>query len=164
MPVRKFYKVPVELDKPVGSRVLPDFESKRSGIVYAPGAIIEIIQEVEMDGVTYLRSDDRKGWLFAVHPKLDITMLEPAPGNYIIESATYRCVAQIGKIPVREGPGLLSKETDSVYPDEEVHVVARWLPSDSTGFTFLKLSDQKGWVQLDQDGSSVQELPLFMKV
>lgn len=143
------------MDKPVGSRVLPDFASKRSGVVYAPGAVIEVIQEVTMDGVRYLRTDDKKGWLFAFHPKLEMTMLEPAPGNYIIENSTFRCVSHGEEVPIREGPGLMSKcRDDAVFPGEEVHTVARWLPDDGTGLVFLKLSDHKGWVELFKTGSN----------
>lgn len=143
--------------------MLPDYESKRSGVVYAPGSIIEIIQEVEMDGVTYLRTDDKKGWLFAYHPKLELSMLEYAPGDYIIETAAFRCNSSSGKVPIRQGPGLLSKQCeDSVYPDEEVCAVARWLPLDGTGVTYLKLSDDKGWVQLND--SLMQESSLFVKI
>lgn len=163
VPVRKFYRVPMNLDKPVGSRVLPDFESKRSGAVYGPGAVVEIIQEVEMDGVTYLRTEDKKGWLFAYHPKLDINMLEAVPGQYFIETATFRCMSTSGKVPIRDGPSLLSKGCDdAVYVNEDIDVLALWIPNDSSNTSFLKLSGGKGWVQ--QAGSFMQASPLFEKI
>jgi hypothetical protein len=116
-----------------------------------------------MDGVTYLRTDDKRGWLFAYHPKLELSMLEAAPGDYIIEAAAFRCDSSSGQVPIREGPGLLSRQCgDSVFPGEEVYAVARWIPNDSSEATYLKLSDDKGWVQMA--GSNMQETPLFVKI
>lgn len=162
-PVREFYQVPKNLDKPVGSRVLPDIESKRTGVVYAPGAILEVIQEVSMDGIRYLRTEDKKGWVFAYHPKLQITMLEPVHGEYLIENATLRCISESDKVPIREGPGLLSKACgDGVYPGEEVQAVARWRPDDGSGRAYLKLGGGKGWVQLHEEGS--EKALLFQKI
>lgn len=161
--MREFYRVPFSLDKPVGSRVLPDFESKRSGVVYAPGAIIEVTQEVSMDGVRYLRTDDKKGWVFAYHPKLQITMLEPVSGDYVLENCTYRCICKIGTVPIREGPSMMSKVCeDCIYPEEDIQIVARWVSPDEGSMCFLKLSNNKGWVQLFE--ASAEKEPFFMRI
>ena len=164
VPVRDFYQVPLRLDKPIGSRILPDYKASRSGAVYAPGEIIEVVQEVTVEGIKYFKTDDKKGWLFIHHPELNMKLLEHMPGNYIIESAVYKYdnSAYVGPIDIRIGPTQNSKCTGNrLFPDEEFNCIGKWSPKDNFGLTFLKLADNKGWVCLNAPGS---EKALFIKV
>jgi hypothetical protein len=147
IPVRDFYQVPLLLDKPVGSRVLPDLNARRTGITYSPGEVVEVVQEVTVDGTRYLRTDDKTGWLFPFHPKLGITMLEKIPGHCEIQSSLYKCMSNSEPVAVRNGPSVLSAATgDFIYPSEEIHTTESWSPDDGSGLVFLKLRDGQGWI------------------
>lgn len=164
VPVREFYQIPHRLDKPLGSRILPDYKSSRPGAVYAPGEVVEVVQLVTVEGTKYFKTDDKKGWLFVVHPDLNIVMLEHVPGNYLIENAVYRYddSAYVGPIDIRIGPAINSKCTgDRIYPNEEFTCIGRWTPSDGSGLSFLKLGLEKGWVASTAPG---QDRELFVKV
>lgn len=147
--VTNFYQVPLLLDKPVGSRILPDISSSRSGVVYEPGEVVEVTTEVTIDNTLYLKTADMNGWVFDKHPDLGMVMMERIDGDFKAERGRYTCTGGSSGAPVtiRRGPCLLSKGTGHmVYRNEEIDVVGMWIPADGSGVVFLKLDARRGWV------------------
>jgi hypothetical protein len=160
--VTNFYQVPLLLDKPVGSRILPDISSSRSGVVYEPGEVVEVTTEVIIDSTLYLKTADMNGWLFDKHPDLGMVMMERVDGDYKTERGRYTYSGGGGNgapALVRRGPCLLSKPTGQlVYRGEEVDVVGTWTPADGSGVVFLKLDARRGWVARNSPPASFYDL------
>lgn len=157
-----FYQVPPNLDKPVGLRRYPHKNSPRTGDMIHPGEVVEVIQELEMDGVKYLKTLGSplagSGWLFQKHPILETVMLDYLPGELIEKQQSYMYKTdQTTPITILCGPNEnCSKTNHVIFPGEEIDINEIWKPCDGEGKTYVKLCDGRGWVELNHPITNIE--------
>jgi hypothetical protein len=159
--VKCFYQVPLDLDKPVGLRRYPHKNSPRTGDVIQPGEVIQVIQEIDIDGVKYVRTiggSTCSGWMFQTHPLLGIVMLEYLPGELVEKYQSYMFKTdQSAPITILTGPSEnCGKTSHSIFPGEEIDISEIWKPCDGEGKTFVKLCDGRGWVELNHPVTNIE--------
>lgn len=158
----------------MGLRSLPELKGPRTGAALVPGEMIECVQRLTLDGTTYVRLADDRGWVFERHPqeyypvlvlrdgtvvghvlrflgwaKLTKSCCECA-GTWTDVDAMYKYSESAMKpMGIRFGPGVDSQITgDAILPGDVIHVSECLVLDDGSGQLYLKLSDGRGWVFL----------------
>ena len=155
----------------------------RTGEGLFPGDIIEIIQTVpsKVSDQKYLRIADDRGWVFENHPVANYAILVPVGGKLTEKLHTYEYSQEfLEPLFIYSNPKCTKDSlTDySLPPGSKFQTCAEWTISSNTLaeqlhgamtgdeeeevlFCYLKLRDNRGWVEMYHDVTGGKLLKLI---
>ncbi|CAM9871775.1 unnamed protein product [Phaeothamnion confervicola] len=157
---RFFYKM-VEKAMPQWIRTYPEHDAPRTGDGLFPSEVIEVVQVLERNGVTFLRIADDRGWTFTRHSTDNTVLFEEISGEIVEDNKSYGFGSSAREpVPILYGPGLDSQQTgEALMPaGERAEAIERFTPSPGpgdAGVVFIKLKDMRGWVPVKRRGGEL---------